>query len=119
MESNKETLILLKISSYNIALPLEICRSVNIYQDGDKVKNQIDLSLFALGLNHINFPNFLILKNNYIISFSKFRGIITSDKKYIDIPEDIFYNKLVYFTNLYYHKADDEYYTVLRYSLSQ
>lgn len=109
----KRNIILLNISLYRIALPVEICTSVNLYSNSAH-PDVFDITSTIFKLDSSNFDHYLKLKGNKIISFSDFIGIINMPEIFIEIPENIFYNKI--FSCLFYHKEDKEYYALLEYS---
>ncbi len=119
MGEEYKSIILLRIKTFRIALPLELCKSVEVFETGeDSGRDMTDITKTRLGFENFHFANYLRLDDDIIISFSTFEGIINLHKNYIEIPQDIFYNKDIYFTCLIYHEDDNEYYALLRYSLS-
>ena len=112
--------ILLRISNYNIAVSINQCKSVDIFTAGSMQNIDIyDITARYLVSDRTSYSSYIMLKDSRILSFSSFVDIVNLHKNYIEIPGDIFYNKSICFTGLIYHKVDDEYYALLKYSLSK
>lgn len=118
MENISGRILLIKILDYNIAVPIEMCESVDVYTGETSIKKVHDLTELIYPGKTISVEKYLRLKDKRIISFSTFEGIVFSQKKYIELPSDIFYNRSIRFSFLYYHKSGNEYYPLLGCSLS-
>lgn len=104
--------ILVRAAGFYAAVPLELCRQVATA--GKKARGKQDLAHTLFHLETVDMPFQMAMTSGQVLSFEEFKGIIDiSQKKCIELPQDIFYNSSVDIENLVYNEDDDQYYVLL------